>query len=170
MRGEIDAVLGPDAVVRDLEQANRLERVTAVSNEAMRLKPVAPLNFLEANVDTVVGDIEVGKGAGVLVLARIPATNEKHFADPMRFHPGRWLAPEGAHDPSAYQPFGSGPRICPGRSLALIEMRVMLATLYRHFEVERVGASDDVEEQFSFTVMPTNFKVRLKARAASPQA
>jgi hypothetical protein len=45
-------------------------------------------------------------------------------------------------------------------------MRVMLSTLYRHFDVERVGSAEDVEERFSFTVMPTNLKVRMKVRAA----
>ena len=69
------AVLGDDAIPAELEIANRLERATAVANEAMRLLPVAPLNFMQANHDTVLGDIAVPEGTGVLVLGRIPATD-----------------------------------------------------------------------------------------------
>ncbi|MGH9370458.1 MAG: cytochrome P450, partial [Vicinamibacterales bacterium] len=41
--------------------------------------------------------------------------------------------------PKAHIPFGSGPRLCPGRSLASLETRVALATLYKNFDVERVA-------------------------------
>ena len=61
-------------------------------------------------------------------------------------------------------PFGSGPRICPGRSLALLEMKVLLAMLYHSFEVERIGSAAAVTEQFAFTMSPTGLKVRLIAR------
>jgi hypothetical protein len=43
--------------------------------------------------------------------------------------PGTHLEPHDAH---VAFPFGSGPRVCPGRSLALLEMQVVLALLYKH--------------------------------------
>ena len=49
--------------------------------------------------------------------------------------------------------------------LALVEMRVVLATLYRNFAVERVGRSEDVRERYAFTMMPSSLKVRVRARA-----
>jgi cytochrome P450 len=61
-------------------------------------------------------------------------------------------------------PFGSGPRICPGRSLALLECRVALATLFRSFAVERIGPASSVHEFFSFTMAPRGLRVRLTAR------
>ena len=61
-------------------------------------------------------------------------------------------------------PFGSGPRICPGRALAMLEMRVVLATLYASFDVERVGAKEAVRERYSFTVGPEGLRVRLRRR------
>jgi cytochrome P450 len=63
-------------------------------------------------------------------------------------------------------PFGSGPRLCPGRSLALLEMRVALATLARGFEPERVGHRRDVSERFAFTMGPRGLRVRLRPRPA----
>ena len=71
-----------------------------------------------------------------------------------------------AHDPSVHVPFGSGPRICPGRTLALLEMRLVLGTVYKTFDVERVGASADVRERLSFTMTPTNLRVKVRRRGA----
>lgn len=61
-------------------------------------------------------------------------------------------------------PFGSGPRLCPGRTLALVEMKVVLATLYKNFEVERYGRTDAVRENFAFTMSPVGLQVRLRHR------
>jgi cytochrome P450 len=58
----------------------------------------------------------------------------------------------------------TAPRICPGRSLALLELRVVLTSLLRSFELERVGRSEDVNEDFDFTLTPTNLRARLHRR------
>jgi cytochrome P450 len=82
--------------------------------------------------------------------------------------PRRWLGETaGAHDVSAQIPFGSGPRICPGRVLALLEMKLLLSMLYRNFNVERVGGAEGVRENFAFTMSPVGLKVRLRRRSSA---
>ena len=65
-------------------------------------------------------------------------------------------------------PFGAGPRTCPGRYLALLEMKMSLAMLLGSFEiesVEAVGSRDaDVEERMSFTMVPVGLTMKLAAR------
>jgi cytochrome P450 len=83
------------------------------------------------------------------------------------FRARRWItagADGTAHDPSVHLPFGSGPRICPGRTLAMLEMRVALATLYQGFDLERIGDGSKVRELFSFTVTPERVRVKLRRR------
>jgi cytochrome P450 len=62
-------------------------------------------------------------------------------------------------------PFGFGPRLCPGRNLALAEMRTVVLMLAKHFELEAVPGARPVRELFSFTLVPQHLKLRLKPRA-----
>jgi cytochrome P450/nitrite reductase/ring-hydroxylating ferredoxin subunit len=166
LRREADAVIGPLEAPADLDSANRLARASAVANETMRLRPVAPIAGAEANVDTALGDLFVPKGTRIALLLRPAATDQANFVDPLAFRPERWLEDAGgAHNASALLPFGSGPRMCPGRSLALLEMKTLLAMLTKSFDVERVGASADVSELFGFIMSPANLRVRMHARA-----
>jgi cytochrome P450 len=166
LRVDIDAALGKDALVPpEIDVADKLAYAGAIANETMRLRPVAPLFFLQPNVDVELGGLRVPKDTHIVLLARAQAVAPAAFADPTAFRPERWLegpGPGKPHDAAASIPFGSGPRICPGRSLALLEMRVVLATIYRSFDPVRVGRADDVTERMAFTMMPENLRFRLR--------
>jgi cytochrome P450 len=168
LRSEVDAVIGSGNVAVDLDTANKLARANAVANETMRLRPVAPFLGFLTNVDMALGDIFVPQGTGVVALLRPPALDQTNFVDPLAFRPERWLEGlDGPQNVSAHLPFGSGPRMCPGRSLALLEMKTFLSMLYKSFDVERVGASADVSELFGFTMSPAGLRVRLHSRPRS---
>jgi len=165
LRSELDGQV-PGELPVDLDGVQKLHVAGAVANETMRLKPVAPLHFYEPNEDAVVGDIAVPKGAWVILLTRPPAMNGERFAEPQAFRPERWLdggAVSG--DARSHIPFGTGPRICPGRSLALVEMRLVLAALYKSFDVTRVGEASQVRERYAFTMQPDGVRVKLTPRA-----
>jgi cytochrome P450/nitrite reductase/ring-hydroxylating ferredoxin subunit len=170
MRAEADAALGQERTPGDFENAQRMPYLDAVASETMRLSPVAPFLGLEANEEMVIDDVLVPQGTWVDLMTRLPALDDANFGEAEQFRPERWLEerPHACpHVPSASMPFGSGPRICPGRSLALLEMRVVLATLVRNFDLERVGAAKDVREHFAFTMAPRGLRVRLSERQVS---
>jgi cytochrome P450 len=87
------------------------------------------------------------------------------------FRPERWLG-EGGLSPSSAKrismPFGAGPRMCPGRYLALQEMKMVLLTLLTHFEVASVGTADGGEpaERLMFAMAPVGLRMRLRLRSA----
>ena len=64
-------------------------------------------------------------------------------------------------------PFGAGPRVCPGRYLALLEMKMALAMLLGGFDIEAVEAPNggEAEERMSFTMVPVGLQMRLRERA-----
>jgi cytochrome P450/nitrite reductase/ring-hydroxylating ferredoxin subunit len=170
LRAELDAAPagGPArGVPADIEATNRLTYAGAVAQEAMRLRPVAPFLVFETLVDTAIGDVEVPAAQQIITLLRPPVLDAARFHEPDRFRPERWLdgAAVAPHDPSAHMPFGSGPRICPGRSLALLEMKILLAMLYGTFDVERLaGDGAGVREHFAFTMAPVGLMARLRRR------
>ena len=78
-----------------------------------------------------------------MALNRRIATRDENFGDAARFDPERWLVDDAEracpHDTGAFLPFGAGPRFCPGRNLAVLQIRTVLAMLCRNFDVERAG-------------------------------
>jgi cytochrome P450 len=170
---EIDRVYPQPGDLAELAWLDRLPYVEAVANETMRLKPVAPLIFLEANVDTTVDGVAVPKGTALFIASRAAATAPAAFPDPLAFKPERWLSDAGAPQPAAaladahraFLPFGAGPRFCPGRNLAMIEIKHVLATIARHYTVARAEPGRAVEERFSFAMIPVGLKIRLAQRA-----
>jgi len=141
----------------------------------MRLKPVAPLLIVQAARERVVADIEIPAGHLVMLLMRPAATDERHFPGARMFDPARWLA-DGAPGRAASSakrvamPFGAGPRLCPGRYLAMQEIKMVIAMLFGGFEIEAVSTPNGGEprEHLSFTMVPTGLRMRLQPRKPGP--
>ena len=167
IRREADDIFGASIVADSHDAASELDCAGAVASETMRLRPMVPISFHDANVDTSLGEYIVPKQTTVAPLFRPAAIDPANFLDPLAFRPERWLEDSlRPHNVSAYMPFGSGPRMCPGRSLALLEMKTLLSLLYKNFDVDRVGDSADVSELYGVFMSPAGLKVRLRPRQA----
>jgi cytochrome P450 len=169
-RNEVLAVLRDEPMPARYEQLAALPFVEACANETMRLKPVAPIIIVETIRDTVVAGIQVPAGQIVMCLMRPPALDERHFPDPQAFDPARWLdasAKSAASAKRVAMPFGAGPRLCPGRYLAMLEMKMVIAMLIAGFELESVGTADGGEprELLAFTMAPVGLKMKLRRRS-----
>lgn len=159
------------------EGLGRLDYVEACAHETMRLKPVAPFMGLQLERDTVVGDVAVPRGTVVWAVMRHASLDEAHFANADSFCPERWLADGGPAQAASSakrvsMPFGAGPRVCPGRYLALLEMKLCIAMLLQRFDISGVDAPDGsaAREQLQFTMSPVGLHMRLHERASAGQA
>ncbi len=163
----------PDPAKFTMEMLDGLDFLDACCNETMRLKPVAPFIPLQALRDTQVGDVAVPKDAMVWGVLRHNSVSEPWFADPAAFKPERWLpdAPQPLSNEArrASLPFGSGPRMCPGRYLALLEMKMAMAMLLASFDIDTVTTPDGLapQELMAFTMNPLGLSMRLRERTAS---
>lgn len=161
---EVRRVVGADLSAFTMDQVGELPYLDACIQETMRLKPVAPFRVQQALRDTVVGDVLVPTGTLVWCVSRHDALDDRHFPHGAAFMPERWLADGTAKKVST--PFGGGPRVCPGRYLAMVEMKVAMATLLSQFDIERVDTPQggEAQELMSFTMTPVGLTMRLKPR------
>ncbi len=140
-----------------------LPYIDACLQETMRLKPVSPYLMLQALQDTSLAGVAVPEGTLVWLASRYDATHEAFFDQASQFEPERWLAPDLHVAKHVIMPFGSGPRVCPGRYLALLEMKLALVALLHEFDVQSVATADGAEpkEMMAFTMTPVGLKMKL---------
>jgi cytochrome P450 len=126
---------------------------------------VAPILPQQAARDTTLGGIAIPAGTICIFLMRAPALDHRHFEQPASFHPDRWLREEPAGKRVA-MPFGAGPRMCPGRYLALLEIKMAIATVLGGFDLLSVASADggEVRERLAFTMTPTPLHMHLRPR------
>lgn len=138
LRGELAGVVGDRSVsFADLAGLPYLE---AVVKESMRLYPPA-FGFGRTVQETfTIGDVTFPKGAVVMFNTFVTHRRADLYDEPERFRPGRFL--DGS-DPGryAYLPFGAGPRVCLGNMFALLEARIILATMVQHHTLSLVDNS-----------------------------
>ncbi|KAL6874161.1 hypothetical protein ACP4OV_014243 [Aristida adscensionis] len=158
-QAELDAVVGGDRLA-DETDVPRLPYLQAVAKETLRLHPTGPLVVRRSMEACKVAGYDVPAGATVFVnvwaIGRDPAS---WGPDPLAFRPERFLEGGGGGGGGENAgtdvrgqhfhllPFGSGRRICPGASLAMLVVQAALAAMVQCFEWAPVGGAPvDMEE------------------------
>jgi len=165
-RQEARAAIGSATAIGTFETARALPFLEAVILEALRLKPVAPLQGLSPLHETVVAGVALPAGTRIITLTRMAGLDAARFSEPQVFNPRRWLDADGQVGDSgprrAVIPFGAGPRFCPGRYLAMLEAKMALATTLNGFDLADTG--ERVDEVMSFTMHPSNLRLKMTPR------
>jgi cytochrome P450 len=123
----------------------RLVRVQQVVKESMRLYPPVPMMSRQSVAEVRLGDRSIKAGTSVLMPIYAIHRHRRRWEDADAFDPDRF-APEREEAMPRYQfmPFGAGPRVCIGRSFAMVEAAAILATLVRRVRFEPADATDPV--------------------------
>jgi cytochrome P450 len=165
---ECDAVLGAQAVLTDGQALDRFPYLDAANREAMRLKPVAPFLSLDTLQPMVIDGVQLPAHTAVLTLLRSSARRQADLtdADADAFKPARWLdVAADVNDTGRTQfPFGGGARLCPGRYLALAEIKIVMSMIAKNFTVAPLPGSAPAEERFTFTMTPATLPLALTLR------
>ncbi|KAJ5917472.1 Averantin hydroxylase [Penicillium verhagenii] len=125
----------------NIARISKLKYINAVIDESFRLYP--PAAGSHPRITPPEGAYIMGQwlpgntsmGMAQYAVFRSPA----NFKDPELYLPERWLDTEGPYADDkrdALQPFSFGPRNCIGRNLANIELRLILAKMLWHFNLE----------------------------------
>ncbi|ORX63930.1 cytochrome P450, partial [Basidiobolus meristosporus CBS 931.73] len=165
---ELDAAI-PDrqAKIQDSE-LHSLPYLNAVISETFRCLPTVPIGLprvIPKGGKTMKGYYLPG-GTTVSVPINCLHLDPHVFPDPEAFQPDRWLVEDTLLMKRYLIPFSYGSRACIGRNIAMMELRLTLASLYRRFDVQAV-TGQHVEDRVQLLVLKPHgqaFNVHLKAR------
>jgi cytochrome P450 len=157
------------------ELTARYPYIQAVYRETLRRHTIVPTLLRESSEDMVLQGtsrdgspkcpVHMAKGAVLRYLIVAGHLNRSVWPNPNRFQPDRFLTPLNGEQASHYMPFGVGPQRCPGHAMATNESTIILAELFRLFDVEPRPLPNGipVERSAMFTNRPVGVKVRVHA-------
>ncbi|XP_035824431.1 cytochrome P450 3A29 [Aplysia californica] len=130
---EIDTVLD-GRTEPEYEDLTNLKYTEQVIKEAIRLFPPVPAVTREALETKTYDGVTIPKGSCVFVRINRILRDPEYWSEPDKFNPDRF-APDVEHKAGAvaYLAFGFGPRICIGKRLAILELKVALSQLLSNF-------------------------------------
>ncbi|MDX1696616.1 MAG: cytochrome P450 [Ketobacteraceae bacterium] len=155
---ELDQVLG-DRTPGYSDLAS-LPYTDQIIKESMRLYPPAYVLPRRARCDTEVAGYKVPKGSELIIWLYMTHHDSRWYPEPERFMPERFAPDEVEKRPKlSYLPFGGGPRSCIGAEFAMVEARLILATIAQSYRL-RLVSTDKVEPKPRITLAPKN-RVRM---------
>lgn len=126
------------------EHLPQLPLLEAAWKETLRLYPPAPAFFRETGEDTVLQGFQVPKGSTMVIPIWQLQREARWYTQPLEFDVQRWLDPDvvAARPKHAWMPFGAGPRICIGASLAMTEGQLALGEILRRYTLSRAPGAE----------------------------
>ncbi|KAI0452983.1 cytochrome P450 46A1 [Xylaria acuta] len=162
LRAEIDASIPYDAEVATLEHV-KLPYLNMVLKETLRFSSPGFGTFRTCAKDTTVAGVTLPANTTLALWNPAVHRDPRLWEDPDKFDPERWRSGQPKLRGS-YFPFSYGPRSCTGQGLAMLEMTLTLATLFRRYDITPEPGFE-LEYLPSFTLKPKNgFPIRVTRR------
>ncbi|EKV00638.1 cytochrome P450 [Leptolyngbya sp. PCC 7375] len=153
--------LGPSP---DPVEITKLPYLTAVCNETLRLYPIANLTVpREVTAPMTLMGYDLEPGTRLYGAIYLTHHRPELYPDSKSFKPERFLERQFAS--YEFLPFGGGVRRCIGEILAQFEMKLVLATMVSHYQLEWVDTTPETPKRRGVTLAPANgVKMRFKGK------
>ncbi|KAK3815001.1 MAG: cytochrome P450 [Benniella sp.] len=171
LREELDLATAsnPYGVLPTYEQVRNLPYLTGCIHESLRLRPVAATGLpREVTEDVTMNGHFFPKGT--ILLAQLPQLHwsDEYFPQADKFIPERWIPEESPFPPMqdfTFYPFSAGTRNCIGKNFAMMEMRLILATIITMYDIGFVPNQREDYIQFITTALATeSYVITMKKR------
>ncbi|XP_010508139.1 PREDICTED: cytochrome P450 76C3-like [Camelina sativa] len=156
-QSEIRQVIGENGVVKESDIPS-LPYLQAIVKETLRLHPPAALIPRKSESDVPILGFVIPENTQVLVNVWAIGHDSSVWENPVKFEPERFLLRETDLKGKDFEliPFGSGRRMCPGISMSLRTMYMVLASLLYSFDWKLpngvVPENMDMSEAFGLTL------------------
>ncbi|KAF8639028.1 hypothetical protein AX17_001780 [Amanita inopinata Kibby_2008] len=113
-----------------------LQWLDCVIMESLRVMPPVPMTFRQAAKTDHIDGVLVPKGTLLYIPIRVVNTWKEIWGDDAEeFKPERWLnLPKDYHPSLSMLSFITGPHACIGKTMAIMEMKTILASLIANYE------------------------------------
>jgi len=167
LQRELDTAIPGNEAVATHKQVKNLEFLKRCIDEGMRLHSTSALGL--PRIVTAAGGVYFeGKHFPMGTVLSVPSYTLHHDIDIWGedvevFDPDRWL-PEclTQRQKMAFNPFSHGPRACVGQNVALMELQLIVATLFRRYDLEL--QQEELKCSEGFTKKPVECWVGIKRR------
>src|SRR6266498_2577961 len=149
LRQELDSIFGSDQNRQiTMEDLSKMHYTEAIIKECARLvNTVKFTQRVSTTSDTVAGYKWPADTTFVVYLEGIHH-NPIYWKDYHKFNPDRFM--EADPQKNTFLMFGGGSRICPGRKLALVEIKCLITLIYRNLDITLVDMNAPLKLNFNF--------------------
>ncbi|XP_059574217.1 cytochrome P450 2G1-like [Alligator mississippiensis] len=163
VREEVDRVIGRTHSPA-MNDRGRMPYTNAVIHEIQRLANILPIGVpRKVTCDTHFRGYLLPKDTDVSTALGIILQDPKYFKDPKSFHPEHFLDEEGHFKRNdSFLPFGTGKRVCLGKSLALMELFLMLTTILQRFTLKSPKEPQEIDltpKVSGLGIVPPNYEL-----------
>ncbi len=146
------------------EDLPRLQWTRQVIEESMRLYPPAYAIGRQAVGEDCICGFHVPRKSIMFISIYAVHRHPRYYSHPSCFDPEHFAEAAVKTRPRlAYMPFGAGPRMCVGNHFAMLEMTLLLATLWQYFRFEVV--SDHPVVPHPLVTLKPKYGIRMRVQA-----
>lgn len=150
---ELDTIFkGSDRppTMKDIREMRYLEQCI---KETLRLYPSVPMIARKISEDIRVDGHTIPANSNVFIFPFATHRMSDIYPEPEKFNPNRFSPEESEkRHPYAFIPFSAGPRNCIGYKFAYIELKTIISTVLRTYELLPVDGKTEIEPIFRITV------------------
>uniref|UniRef100_A0A3P8RU77 Cytochrome P450 4V2 n=1 Tax=Amphiprion percula TaxID=161767 RepID=A0A3P8RU77_AMPPE len=167
---ELQEVFGTSDRPITMEDLKKLKYLECVIKETLRLFPSVPFFARTIREECHIKGFTIPEGANVTIVTYSLHRDPRYFPEPEEFRPERFF-PENSvgRPPYAYIPFSAGLRNCIGQRFAIMEEKVVLASILRNFNIEACQTREELRPVGELILRPEK-GIWIKLEKRMPQS
>ncbi|CAG8440226.1 1525_t:CDS:2 [Acaulospora morrowiae] len=139
----------------------------AVIKEVSRVMPTTPFVGRVSSEPDRIDNVEWEANTRYMIFTPVIHSNKNYWNEPEKFDVNRFIDVDEQKKHSEKNHlimWGGGLRQCPGRKLAMIELKCMLALTFRNWDVELADMDSPLKSEISIVRSAKDLKVKIKPR------